>query len=107
MPGARLPAFPTRLIRVPRSLLPRSRRRRGPSLGHLVYLGRHPIALVMSLVVNGTIMMVAAIPYLILATFWLGWVYWVMLVTMGWLCQCTVAAVRRLAGSLVKPAAGP
>jgi hypothetical protein len=65
-------------------MLSRGRRRRGPSLFHVVYLGTHPVALMMSAVVSilpivillGWVMLVACV-----------WPMWAACVTVGWLCQ--------------------
>ena len=46
------PPFPVKAIRIP--ALPKSRRR-GPSARHVIYLGTHPVAMMLSMMVYGMI----------------------------------------------------
>jgi hypothetical protein len=49
----------------------------------------------MSLVVNGFVMLVTAIPFMLLLFFWMAWGFWAMFVALGWACQCAVATLRK------------
>ena len=90
-PAHRWPPYPAHLVRFP-AVLPRSRRRRGHSVGHYVYLGTHPIALLVTLYINAMILCVVVSW---LALVWSAWAMWALLVTVGWLCQLAAAALRR------------
>jgi hypothetical protein len=84
----RLPPYPAHLMRFPSGMLPQSRRRRGHSLGHYVYMGTHPVSMLIALCVNA---MIAYVVVCWLALVGAAWMMWAMLVTMAWLVQ--VAAV--------------
>jgi hypothetical protein len=71
-----LPRYP----RFPR-LLPRSRR--GPSIFRMVYLGTHPVALVLSMIIS-----ILAVEV---------WAMVVMIMVSVWALQCAVVAVQRAA----------
>jgi hypothetical protein len=87
----KLPPYPAHLVRFPSGMLPRSRRRRH-SIGHYVYLGTHPVALLIALWVN---LMIICVVAGCLAFVAMGWMMWAMLVTMVWLVQVAAAALRR------------
>ena len=86
-----LPPFPAHLVRFPSRLLPRARRRRGHSTGWYVYMGTHPIAVLISLYINAMIIC-CVLGWLVLVVEM--WLVWAMLVTMAWLVQVAVAALR-------------
>jgi hypothetical protein len=73
-------------------MLPRSRRRRGHSLGHYVYMGTHPVAMLISLYINAMIAFVV-VSWLVFVA--VGWMMWAMLVTMAWLVKVAADALRR------------
>ena len=89
----RTPPFPSHLVRFPRELvLPRSRRRRSPSLFHVVYLGTHPVALAMSLFIS-MMAIVFVLCWALLVAY--VWAIWAACVTVGWLCRAAAASLLR------------
>jgi hypothetical protein len=84
--------FPAHLVRSPWNALPRSRRRRGPSVGRIFYLGRHPLALLIE-----TCLTMLALEVIIawIALVVGAWTIWTSAVTMGWLVEVTTAALKR------------
>jgi hypothetical protein len=87
----RLPPYPAHLVRFLPGMLPRTRQRRGHSLGHYVYMGTHPVAMLIALSINAMIICVAVGG---LAFVGAAWMIWAMLVTMAWLVQVAAAALR-------------
>jgi hypothetical protein len=88
----RLPPYPAHLVRFPWNALPRSRRRRGPSLGRIFYLGRHPVALLIEACLTMLVLWVL-VAWIVLVV---GvWAMWASAVTMGWLAQVAAAALRQ------------
>lgn len=86
-----LPPYPAHLVRFPSQMFPRARRRRGHSLGYYVYMGTHPVAVLIALYVNALIIC-CVLGWLMLVGS--AWMMWAMLVTMAWLVQVAVAALR-------------
>lgn len=90
-PGRRRPPYPSHLVQFPAGLLGTGgRRSRGPSFWRVLYLGTHPVALLMSVVL-----------FMLLIEFVIGWVFavialwlaWCALVTIGWGCHVAVSAM--------------
>jgi hypothetical protein len=88
----RRPPYPAHLVRFPSHALPRSRRKRGPSLGRIFYLGRHPIALLIEMVLTVIAFEVILAWIALVAA---GWAAWVILVTIAWACRAAAAAMSR------------
>ena len=90
-PARLLPPYPSRLVRFPVRLLPRARRRggRGHSLVYYVYLGTHPVAVMVALFAT-------VIAWGLLAEWVLfvvmAWLTWAGLVSAWWLCAAPFAA---------------
>jgi hypothetical protein len=95
----RWPRYPAHLVRFV-AVLPRSRRRRGHSVRQYVYLGTHPIALLITVCINA---MIVGVVVSWLALVWSVWVMWAMLVTIGWLCQLAAAASRDRPSRRLRP----
>jgi len=93
IPAARkLPPYPAHLVRFPWNTLPRSRRRRGPSIGRIFYLGRHPFALL----IEAFLTILALEVIVAWAVLVVGvWAVWASAVSMGWLVQVAAAALKR------------
>lgn len=91
-PTRRRPPYPAHLVRFPSGALPRSRRRGGPSIGRIFYLGRHPIALLieMCLTLIALEVIVAWIALVVTA-----WASWTAAVSIAWLFQVAAARLRR------------
>ena len=89
-PG-RLPPYPAHLVRFPSKSLPRARRRRGHSIGWYVYMGTHPVAVLISLYINLMVVCVIVCWLVLVVEVWL---IWVVLVTMAWLVQVAAASLR-------------
>jgi hypothetical protein len=77
------PHAPSRLPAYPRFPRLGGRSRRGPSLFRMVYLGTHPVALMMSLVISCVLIEV--------------WAMVAMVVVSVWLLQCGIVAIQRAA----------
>lgn len=92
-PEPRRPPYPSHLVGFPAELLglSSSRRSRGPSFWRMVYLGTHPIALLMSVFL---IMFGIELWMLWFAFVLICWLLWVMAVTTGWACQVAASAMR-------------
>ena len=88
----RLPPFPAHLVRFPWNALPRSKRSRGPSLGRIFYLGRHPVALLIEACLTA-IALEVIFAWIVLVVG--AWAMWASAVTVGWLVQVTAAALKR------------
>ena len=88
----KLPPYPAHLVRFPSGMLPRSRRRRGPSIGRIFYLGRHPVALLIEACLTVLVLEVI-VAWIVLVV---GvWAMWASAVTGGWLVQVAAAALKR------------
>jgi hypothetical protein len=87
-----LPPYPAHLVRFPSGMLPRSRRRRGHSIGHYMYLGTHPAAMLITLYIDAMIIFVV-VGWLAFVA--MGWAMWATMVTMAWLALVAAAALRR------------
>lgn len=91
-PGRRRVPYPSHLVRFPSELVGfgGKRRGRGPSIWRMVYLGTHPVALLMT-----------AFLFMIMAEFVAGWfllvfscwLLWVLAVTTGWACHAAAVAI--------------
>jgi hypothetical protein len=68
------------------------RRRRGGSIAHYVYLGTHPVALVMSLMLTMIVMCAVAGWVAVVGA---GWLLWVAGVTVIWACGGLRGTPRR------------
>jgi hypothetical protein len=88
----KLPPYPAHLVRFPSGMLPRSRRRRRHSVGHYVYMGTHPVAMLITLYIDAMIIFVV-VGWLVFVA--VGWMMWAMLVTMAWLVKVAADALRR------------
>lgn len=92
MPAVRRrPPYPWHQVRFPWKALPGSRRRRGPSLGRMFYLGRHPIALLIQACILMIAFEVIAAWVALVAMFWAAQVTFV---TIAWLLACWQARTR-------------
>lgn len=86
------PPYPARLASLPGRALPGSGRRRNVSVWRVFYLGRHPVALLISVCF-------VMIP-VVIVTAWCAlvgvvWALWALAVTGVWLCQLAAARMRR------------
>lgn len=98
-PARRRPPYPSHLVRFPAELLGMGgrRRSRGPSFWRMVYLGTHPVALLMSIFL-----------FMIMAEVIVGWgavvtaiwLAWVAVVTLVWLFRVTISAMMSGHGRL-------
>jgi hypothetical protein len=83
----RLPPYPWHKVRFPWKALPRSRRR-GASLWRVLYLGTHPVAMLIELCITMVALeVIAAWVALVVAV----WALQVACVTVGWLCEGATA----------------
>jgi hypothetical protein len=71
-------------VRFPRNAFPRSRRRHGPSIGRIFYLGRHPVALVIEACLTLLVLEVIVAWAMVVIV---AWAMWASAVTTGWLVQ--------------------
>lgn len=91
-PARSAPPYPAHLVRFPSQALPRSRRKRGPSLGRIFYLGRHPVALLIEACITAIALeIIVAWAALVV----MAWACWTAAVTAGWLWQVAAARMRR------------
>ena len=86
------PPYPAHLVRFPAKALGFNRRHRGPSFMHIVYLGTHPVALLMSMVVT-LLMIEFVVAWIMLVVS--AWAMWWCAITCWWAFQVAVAALRR------------
>jgi hypothetical protein len=80
-PAGGPPPFPAKALRFPS--LPKSRRR-GPSARHVIYLGTHPIALILSVCVQGIALMLYLSVIMMIVMVYAA--YDVAVIT-AWLCR--------------------
>lgn len=90
----RRPPYPSHRIGFPAELLGFSSRRRGrgPSFFQMLYLGTHPIALLISVFL---IMLGIELWMLWFAFILIMWLTWCAGVTLVWLCDVAVSAMQR------------
>lgn len=91
-PARRRRPYPASLVRFPWGALPQSRRKRGPSIGRVFYLGRHPIALLIEMLLTA-IALEVILGWIALVV--LAWAAWAALVTVNWACQVATDGLRR------------
>lgn len=98
-PEPRRPPYPSHLIGFPAELVGFSSRRRGrgPSFFQMLYLGTHPIALLMSVVL---IMLGLELWMMWLMLVLIVWLTWCAAVTLVWLVDVAVSAVQDRHGRL-------
>lgn len=90
-PARGRPPYPAHLVRFPSQALPRSRRSRGPSLFQVVYLGTHPVALLLSLVIS---LFAGGLVCAWIVLVAVAWAMWCAAVTLWWAVLLPFAARR-------------